>query len=184
MNKKLYDDSWMHILLLTTLVILAESIKGYSFSIMNYKITYSILLLPLTYLIANYITKKYDFKKTLSAIGISIVGVFCFIFIMCFAIGKEFLFFDIAGDILGYGVSQIINLIFCSFLMHNTKPNVILIFSTYLISLIVFYMIYTLVYLDTLALDNYWIKYIVTMGIQCVICIPLSIIDRCIKIGR
>ena len=28
-NKKKYDDSWMYILLLTTLIILAESIKGY-----------------------------------------------------------------------------------------------------------------------------------------------------------
>ena len=32
MKKKLYDDSWMYILLLTTLIILTESIKGYTFN--------------------------------------------------------------------------------------------------------------------------------------------------------
>mgnify|MGYP003296371739 CR=1 FL=1 len=30
MKKQLYDDSWMYILLLSTLVILTESIKKYS----------------------------------------------------------------------------------------------------------------------------------------------------------
>lgn len=184
MKKKLYDDSWMFILLLTTLVILIESLKGYEFFIKNYSISFSILLIPLTFLIANFLTKKYNYKKTLTAIGISSLCVIIFIFIMCFAIGKEFIVMDLIGDILAYLASQIINLIFCMFLIYNTKSNVLLIFSTYLISLIIFYMIYTLVYLNTMTLDNYWIIYLITMFINGIICIPLAIVESKMKLGR
>ena len=43
-NKKneLYDDSWIYILLLTTLAILLESLKSYTFKISGVNITYSI----------------------------------------------------------------------------------------------------------------------------------------------
>ena len=40
--KKLYDDSWMYILLLTTLTILLYSLSTYKFSASYTKITYSI----------------------------------------------------------------------------------------------------------------------------------------------
>ena len=51
MKKQLYDDSWMYILLLSTLVILTESIKKYSVTILNVPITLSIVLIPLTFII-------------------------------------------------------------------------------------------------------------------------------------
>ena len=72
-NKKneLYDDSWIYILLLTTLAILLESLKSYTFKISGVNITYSIILLPIVFLIANYITKKYSYKRCVAAIAIS-----------------------------------------------------------------------------------------------------------------
>ena len=184
MNKKLYDDSWMYILLLTTLIILTESIKGYSFNLLGYGISFSILLIPLIFIISNFITKKYKYKKTISAICISTLCLIGFLFIMCFAIGKEFLITDIIGDIGAYLAAQLINLILCNFLIYNTKPNIVLIFSTYLLSIIIFYMTYTLIYLNTMSLDNYWQIYLIAMGIDGLICIPLSIVDKLIKLGR
>ena len=71
MKKKLYDDSWMYILLLTTLIILTESIKGYTFKLLGYDISFSIILIPLIFIISNFITKKYSHKKTIFAISIS-----------------------------------------------------------------------------------------------------------------
>ena len=103
---------------------------------------------------------------------------------MCFAIGKEFLITDIIGDIGAYLAAQLINLILCNFLIYNTKPNIVLIFSTYLLSIIIFYMTYTLIYLNTMSLDNYWQIYLIAMGIDGLICIPLSIVDKLIKLGR
>ena len=184
MKKKLYDDSWMYILLLTTLIILTESIKGYTFKLLGYDISFSIILIPLIFIISNFITKKYSHKKTIFAISISTLCLILYLFIMCFAIGKEFIITDIIGDIGAYLAAQLINLILCTFLIYNTRPNAILIFSTYLLSLIIFYMVYTLVYLNTMLLDNYWQIYLISMGIDGLICIPLSTVDRFIKLGR
>lgn len=184
MKKKLYDDSWMYILLLTTLIILTESIKGYTFSILGCNISFSIILIPLIYIISNFITKKYNHKKTIYAISISTLCLVAYLFIMCFAIGKEFVITSILGDIIAYIISQFVNLILCSFLIYNTKPNVVLIYSVYLLSIIIFYMSYTMVNLNDMLLDNYWKTYLISMGINGIICIPLAIIDKLIKLGR
>ena len=184
MKKKLYDDSWMYILLLTTLIILTESIKGYTFNILDCTITFSIVLIPLMFIITNFITKKYNYKKTIFAISISTICLIAYLSIMCFAIGKEFLISDIIAEVVAYLVSQVVNLILCSFLIYNTKPNVLLIFSVYLLSLIIFYMVYTLINLNTMSLDNYWKIYLIAMGIDGIISIPLAIIDKYIKLGR
>lgn len=184
MKKKLYDDSWMYILLLTTLIILTESIKGYTFNLLGCNITFSVILIPLVFIISNFITKKYNHKKTIFAIAVSTLCLIAYLFIMCFAIGKEFIISDIMGEVIAYLVAQTINLILTSFLMYNTKPNIILIFSVYLISLVLFYMTYTLVNLNTMSLDNYWQTYLIAMGINGIICIPLAIIDKYIKLGR
>ena len=57
-EESLYDDCWMYILLLTTLVILLESLKTYTFKIAGVHLTYAIFLLPFIYLLVNYIAKK------------------------------------------------------------------------------------------------------------------------------
>ena len=46
-----YDDSWMYILLLTTLTILTYSLATYTFKLTDIRLTYSIFLLPILYLI-------------------------------------------------------------------------------------------------------------------------------------
>ena len=58
-QEELYDDSWLYILLLTTLSILLESLKTYKFQLMGVSISYAIILLPIVYLLVNYITKKF-----------------------------------------------------------------------------------------------------------------------------
>ena len=58
-SKNNYDDSWMYILLLTTVTILTYSLSSYTFDILGVSLSYSLFILPIIYLIANYITKKY-----------------------------------------------------------------------------------------------------------------------------
>ena len=50
-QEELYDDSWLYILLLTTLSILLESLKTYKFQLMGVSISYAIILLPIVYLL-------------------------------------------------------------------------------------------------------------------------------------
>lgn len=182
-EKKSYDDSWLYIFLLATITILLESLKTYTFNIKEINLTYSLLFLPLIYLIANYINKKYNYQKALIGITVSALAFVAFSWIMSFALGKELQLSNISGEFLGYVVSQLINLIIYTFLLNNTKQPTILIFLTYLFSLIVYYLLYTLIYLNMIVTDSFWTGYFITLGIQFIICIPLAIIDKKIPRG-
>lgn len=174
----------MYILLLTTLVILLESLKSYTFKIFGVYLTYSLFLLPFIYFLANYITKKYDYKKTVAAIAISGVMSICFPTIMAFALGKSITLSNLSGEFCAYVISQFVNLTIYLFLQNNTKTPGILLFLTYLFSLIIYYMFYTLIYLNMIILDNFWEGYLITIFIQFFICIPITIIDKLIKRGK
>lgn len=183
-KEQIYNDCWMYILLLTTLVILLQSLKSYTFSFLGVNLTYAILFLPLVYFLINYITKKYDYKKAVAAIAISGVVSVCFVVIIDFALGRQITLSNLSGEFCGYVISQLINLTIYNFLLNNTKSPTILIFLTYLFSLIVYYMFYTLIYLNMIILDNFWTSYLITIGIQFILCFPLSVVDKRILRGQ
>lgn len=183
-NDEIYNDSWLYILLLITLVILIESLKTYKFEISGVNLTYGIFLLPLTYLLVNYITKKYNYKKGVAAIALSGVSLVFFVNIMSFALGERFMLSSISGEFCGYVASHFVSLTIYIFLLNNTKSPFILVFLNYIFSIIVFYMFYTLIYLNMIILDNFWNGYFTTLIIQSVVCLPITYIDKRIKRGR
>lgn len=174
---------WVYILLLSTVVILAQSLKGYKFSFENVTLTYSLFILPVIYFITNYIAKKYGYGKAI--VGISVSGVVMVLFglIMSFATGQGFSFYDICGEFCGYVVSQLINLTIYEFLLNNTTCPFILMFLTYIFSLVVFYLFYTLIYMNVLVFDNYWISYFSALIFQGIVCLMLTFFDSNIKRG-
>ena len=176
-----YDDCWIYILLLTALTILLNSIKNYSFNLVGEEVSYSTLGLPFTYLIANYITKKYNNKNTLLAITISSIISVCFMETMAFALGKKLNLIDNLGDFCGYIISQLINLAIYLFILNNTRGKYLLLLVNYIFSVIVFYMVYTILNLNVISFDNYWIKYFLTIGINILLCIFIAFIDLRIK---
>lgn len=183
-KEKLYDDCWMYILLLTTLAILLESLKTYTFKVAGVRLSFSLFLLPFTYFIVNYITKRYDYKKAISAIAISGVMFVCFSAVMSFAVGERLILSSVSGEFCGYVVSHFINLTIYMFLLNNTKSPFILVLLNYLFALIVYYMFYTLIYLNMIILDNFWKGYFITLIIQGLLCIPITIVDKKVKRGR
>lgn len=177
----IYEDCWMYVLLLTTLVILIGALKTYYFELIGIRVTYSVFLLPFIFLIANFITKVFDYKKAVSAIAISGVMYICFMAVISFAMGKSLILSSLSGEFCGYVISQFVNLSIYYFLLKNTKMPTLLLFITNLFSLIVFYMFYTLIYLEQIQFETFWSGYLLTLGIQFIICIPISIIDKRIK---
>ena len=183
-KEEVYNDSWVYILLLSTLIILIESLKTYTFNIRGVNITDAILLLPLIYLITNYITKKFDYRKALVAISTSGVALVLYYLIINFALGRDANLMNVAGEFVGYVMSQLINLLIYTFILANTRQPYILIFLGYIFSLVVFYMFYTLIYLNMLILDGFWTEYFMVIGIQLIICLPIAYIDKKIKRGH
>lgn len=182
----IYNDSWIFTLLLSTLLILIESVKVYTFSIpkLDVHISYSIILIPLIYLILNYMLKKYSFKQAISAMCLSAVAVLLFIFIMSFTLNQSLSFRVYSGELCAYLLSSILNLVIYNYLMNNTKLPWSLIFINYLCSCTVFHMFYTLIYLESVTTPLFWKEYFITISIELVIVLFLSIIDKIIKRGR
>lgn len=183
MERDNYKDYWVYILLLTTLVILTESLKYYTFPIAGVSLSYSIFLLPFLYLITNYIDKKYDYKKAVSSIAISGVLFVCYSAIISFGLGQRLILSSISGEFIGYVISQLVNLTIYTFLQNNTKSPLLLIYLNYIFSLIVYYTFYTLIHLKMILIDQYWQGYFLTLIIQIIICIPIAIVDKKIKRG-
>lgn len=178
-----HEGWWVYILLLSTIVILAHALKDYSFSFDNVSLTYSIFILPVVFFITNFITKKYGYGKSIVAISFSGVALVVFSVLMSLIIGQQFNFYDICGGFCGYVVSQFVNLSIYQFIITNTNSSFILIYLTYIFAFVVFYLFYTLIYMNLLVFDNYWISYFSTLIIQGVLCFLLVFFDVNIKRG-
>ena len=183
-KEKYYEDLWMYILLQITLVILLESLKTYTFTIKGVSLTYSLFLLPFVFLITNIIAKRYDYKKAVASISFSGVALVVYVYLMSFALGERLLLMNIGGEFSAYVVSQFVNLTIYLFLLNNTKSPFIIVLLNYIFALIIFYLLYTLINLNIIILDNYWKGYFITLFIQLFICIIITIIDKKIKKGR
>lgn len=182
-TKQKYNDCWMYILLLSTLVILTESVKTFNFSLFKVEMTVAIFLIPFIFAITNYITKKYGFRRALNGIIISAVSMILFIILMCFAIGTEMNFSALSGGLIGYLISQIVNTMIYKFLLTNTNSPYILVVLNYIFAYIVFYMVYTIIHLDMIILDTFWISYFIVLAIQSIMSLALAFIDKKIVVG-
>lgn len=182
-NKK-ENDVWIYVLLLTTLLILTESLKTYTFRVMGVDLTFSLFLLPIAYFLIDLIAKKYDYKRAIAAIAVSAVIFTSFSFIMAYFIESNYILRSISGEFCAYVVSSFVNLTIYMFLLNNTETPQILVIFNYIFSLVVYYMFYTLIYLNMIIFDTYWMGYFITLSIQVFICIGLSIVDRKIKRGQ
>ena len=178
-----HEGWWVYILLLSTVVILGHALKDYSFSFDNVSLTYSIFILPVVFFITNFITKKYGYGKSIVAISFSGVALVVFSVLMSLIIGQQFNFYDICGGFCGYVVSQFVNLSIYQFIITNTNSSFILIYLTYIFAFVVFYLFYTLIYMNLLVFDNYWTSYFSTLIIQGVLCFLLVFFDVNIKRG-
>ena len=180
--QEMYNDSWIYIMLLSTIVILTESLKNYTF-VLTTKVTYAIFLIPVILLITNYITKKYGFKRSLLAIAISTLSLIAFVAIMYFAIGINFSFSIVSGQVVGYLVCQLVNLFIYCFLLNNTSSPYILVLINYIFSLIAFYLAYTVMQADLVIGKDFWGGYFITLVIQLVEIIVITLFDKSIKRG-
>jgi uncharacterized PurR-regulated membrane protein YhhQ (DUF165 family) len=174
---------WVYVLLLSTIVILAQSLKDYTFSFDNVTLTYSIFIIPIIYFVTNFITKKYGYSKSIIGISISGVALVVFSFLMSFVIGQDFNFYDICGGFCGYVISQFVNLTIYQYILLNTTGSFILIYLTYLFAFVVNYLFYTLIYMNLLVFDNYWISYFATLILQGIMCFLLVFFDVNMKRG-
>ena len=176
-RKEEFNDK-VYILLLSSILILIESLKEYILNIHYINIPYSILLLPFTYYLVHYIYKKSNYKKSMVAILISTLVVFLFEYLMAFSLHESFSILTIGGELCAYFISQIIGIHIYHFMKNNTKLSFLLVYLDYLLSLIIFYLIQILFQLDSWNLDTFKTQYFPILLVSIFICISFSFIER------
>ena len=92
-------------------------------------------------------------------------------------------FSALSGGLIGYLISQIVNTMIYKFLLTNTNSPYILVVLNYVFAYIVFYMVYTIIHLDMIILDTFWISYFIVLAIQSIMSLALAFIDKKIVVG-
>lgn len=178
-EKSSNHDCWIAILLLTTLIILIQSLKRVSISI-----SFGILLLPLVYFISNYILKKYDYKKAIAAIAISGVISISFHVILAFFLERNNILTNSCGDFCGYVVSQFIHILCYEYLWNRNNREPLMIYLTYIGSVVVYLLFFCLIYLYLVLNDGFWFNFFLLILVEAIICIPITYMDLLLKIEK
>ena len=172
-----YSESWIYIMFLTTLTIFMTSLDTYTFTIFNTTLSYGLILLPLTFYLVMYITRKYRFLEGVLSIIISSVLLLAFSYIMSVVAGIDYNFQEVSVLLFSYMFSQLINIFLYYFLVNNTKVPFLLILLNLFFSLVVYQFVYVIISLDLVITTNYWITYFITIIIQLVISIFIALIE-------
>ncbi len=174
---KYYSESWIYIMLLTTLTIFMTSLDSYTFIFLNTTLSYGIFLLPLVFYIVMYIVRKYRFLDGLLSVIISSVLLLLFSYIMSLVAAVEFNFQEVSILLFSYMFAQLINIFIYYFLVNNTKIPFTLILLNLFFASVIYQFIYVIISLDLLITESYWMAYFITLGIQLVVSLFITTIE-------
>ncbi len=171
-------DSWVYILLLSAVTILAWVLSKFDFTIGKASLTAAIFLYPFRYFVANMITKKYGVKEALNGISYSTCLLLLFIIVASLLGQQEIDYIPITGEVFGCLVSQTINLTLYSYLLKNTDVNKVALFGSYIFAMLVDNLISMLFISRMIMAVDFWRTYFVTIFIEGIIAIVLIWFDH------
>ena len=119
--EKYNNDIFMFSILLSVVCILAVSLKSYQFILFGNHLPFSLLIVPFTIFISNYITKKYGFKNSLFSIGVSTLVIVAFILLIDNLTNRQASITEISGFVVTYFGSMFINLLIYYKSQNNLK---------------------------------------------------------------
>lgn len=183
-KEQIKNDSFMFVMLLATMSILAVALRDYYFNIKSISITFSIFVIPFILFISNYITKKYGFKISLQGIFISALIIVTFLVLMKDLTNQQVILLELLGYFFSYFISMFINLAIYYYIILNFENNIILTYINYIFSLIINHLMY-LIFLHNMIMTNkFWQRYFISIIIESIISIGLALIDGKISHGR
>ena len=179
MKKDIYQDCWVYVFLLSSVVVLWEAFLPYGISVRNQFISTSIFFLPFTFLLIHIIDWKYSYQKAILAIVFSSLS-FVFFF-SSLALGKNILFSDIIGELCGYTVSQFVNLFVFEFVIQRKKKNGIFLYFHYLISFLIYDLFYLFIYISKIVFEDFWFVYFFSLLLEAIVAIPFTWFDKSVQ---
>ena len=147
-------------------------------------ISLGILLLPGVYFLSNYILKKYDYKKAIAAIAVSGVISLSFHVILAFFLERNNILTNSCGDFCGYVVSQFVHILVYEYLFSRNNRKPILVYLTYLGSVIIYLLFFSLIYLYLVLADGFWSNFFLLIFVESIMCIPVTYLDLLVNVKK
>lgn len=177
------NDSFLLAMLLSTISILAVSLKDYNFTLLNTEVTFSVFVVPIVLFVSNYITKKHGFKTALQSILMSSLIIIAFLFLIKDLVNQEIVLIEVIGHFVSYFICLFINLSIYYYILINFKENSFLIYFNYIFSIVIHHLIYLLFLHNMVITDNFWNEYFISIIIQGILIIGLVLMDSKIERG-
>ena len=169
-----------NILLLSSFTYLFTSLINYNFSYKTNTISYAIFLLPIIFIILNYINKNNSTKDSLITIICSLIILFLLTILVNFTLGSTIDFIYLLKLIGILFIVEFINIILYVFFKNKTKMNYILLFIHYLVLFIIYDFVYILFYINTFTFSYFIKNYIIIILIQFILSLITGLLDKLI----
>ncbi len=176
--KKVEVESWVYILLLTSITILGWVLGKFDFSIGKTTLTLALFAYPFRYFIANIITKKFGYKETMNGISYSACLLLLFAIVASLLGEHDVDYVPLTGELFGYMVSQMINLSIYYYLLINSDNSKLPYLGSYIAAMLVDTLVSMLFASRLAILASFWRTYFVTILIQAIISVFLIYFDN------
>lgn len=169
--------------LLCSCVIFLYSVHNVSFNYDGISVNFMSLLFPVLLFLVNVIAKELGYKYGTRAIIISTItlffyGVFCNLFVT-----GSFNLFDITIISMAYFITQTICLAVYYYLLVNTRLPILLVVCNYIVSSLIYNILYISLNYKFIMTTEFWIEYILIVLLQGVLGIVLAIFDAIVERG-
>lgn len=168
----------IYIFFLTALAIFVSVLRGITMDIDVYSISLSAFIYPVVFYVLNMITKKFGYHKGLEAMFISAGVMILFMLGSGFIFHKEITIMTYLGFFVSYVSSCFIDLIIYYYLFMNTVVPKIALFTNYLFVVMVNELIYLTFSLNGVLANDFWIVFVLEVGIQSVLAFIFTIYDH------
>ena len=168
----------VNIMLLSSFTYLFSILISYTFIYKSNSITYSIFILPIIFLILNYINENNTTKNSFITIISSLLIIFLLTILVNFTIGSNINFIFLIKLIRILFIVEFINIILYIFFKNKTNLNYIILFIHYLLLFILFDFIYILFYINTFTFSYFIKNYIIIIIIQVFLSLIVGLLDK------
>lgn len=170
----------INILLLSSFTYLFSILISYTFIYKTNHITYATFILPILFLVLNYIIKNNSSKDSLFTIISSLLVLLFLTVLVNFTLGSTIDFISIFKLMGILFLVEFINIILYKFFEKKTNLSYIILFIHYLILFIVFDFIYILFYINTFTFSYFIKNYITLIIIEVILSFIFGLLDKLI----
>ena len=169
--------------LLSALVIFLLSLESFKLSLFGNSVSIAIFVFPFVYFLVDIILKEIGYKPAVIATVVSLIVLFITLIVTDKIFNVDFSLLRYFGVVLGYGISQFLNISIYYYMLSNYTTPLFLVILNLVFVLLINNMLTMFFSNNMVFTDTFWASYIVVTCIQVLICMILAILLNLVEQG-